>query len=168
MHKIVILGAAGSGKSTFSRKLGQKLTIPVYHLDQLFLKANWEAVSTEDRFKIQSDIIQTPAWIIEGNYGKNGLMLPRFQAADTILILNLSPWVCLLRAIKRRILNHNKSRIDVPEGCIETLNLEFIQKHIFGFRKTKLAKIKQRLNETGKVFTEFKTTRQLDDFLARI
>ncbi|MFW5904155.1 MAG: AAA family ATPase [Candidatus Saliniplasma sp.] len=34
--KIAIIGSPGSGKSTFAKKLGKKLNIPVYHLDSYF------------------------------------------------------------------------------------------------------------------------------------
>lgn len=40
MKRIMLIGSGGSGKSTLARELGEKLNIPVYHLDVLFWKPN--------------------------------------------------------------------------------------------------------------------------------
>ncbi len=39
--KIMVIGSSGSGKSTFSRKLGEILSLPVYHLDLYYWKPGW-------------------------------------------------------------------------------------------------------------------------------
>ena len=36
MEKILIIGCSGSGKSTLAVALGEKLGLPVVHLDQLW------------------------------------------------------------------------------------------------------------------------------------
>ena len=41
VDKIIVIGCGGAGKSTFSRKLSNKLDIPVYHLDKLFWNKGW-------------------------------------------------------------------------------------------------------------------------------
>jgi len=35
-NKIMIIGCGGSGKSTLAKRLGEKLKLPIIHLDQLF------------------------------------------------------------------------------------------------------------------------------------
>jgi len=41
MNKIAVIGSGGSGKSTFSRKLGNILNLPVYHLDTVYWNPGW-------------------------------------------------------------------------------------------------------------------------------
>ena len=41
MERIMIIGCGGSGKSTLARQLGQKLNMPVVHLDQLWWLPGW-------------------------------------------------------------------------------------------------------------------------------
>ena len=42
MKKVILIGSGGAGKSTFSRKLSNKLNIKVFHLDALMWKPHWE------------------------------------------------------------------------------------------------------------------------------
>lgn len=48
MQRILIIGNAGSGKSTFARQLAQKLKLPLVHLDQNYWQGNWEHLSREE------------------------------------------------------------------------------------------------------------------------
>lgn len=48
MNRILVIGCAGSGKSTLSRKLHYILDLPVIHLDTYFWNANWVPKSNEE------------------------------------------------------------------------------------------------------------------------
>ena len=48
MERILIIGCGGAGKSTMARQLGDKLQIPVVHLDKLFWKPGWVESSREE------------------------------------------------------------------------------------------------------------------------
>lgn len=45
MKRVLVIGGNGSGKSTFSRKLGKKTGLPVVHLDKIFWRGNWEYIA---------------------------------------------------------------------------------------------------------------------------
>ena len=40
MKKIIVIGCMGSGKSTFAEKLHRKTKIPLFHLDNIWWKAD--------------------------------------------------------------------------------------------------------------------------------
>jgi adenylate kinase family enzyme len=67
MKKILIIGDAGRGKTTFAEKLSEKLGIPHYSLDDFF----WEIKFTKPRGKeidieMARDCFQKDEWIVEG------------------------------------------------------------------------------------------------------
>lgn len=66
--RILVIGCSGSGKSTFSRKLSDILSIKCTHLDNLFWKSGW---IEEDRNvfidKIKKSLSEN-SWIIDGHY----------------------------------------------------------------------------------------------------
>ncbi|MBA9086239.1 adenylate kinase family enzyme [Fontibacillus solani] len=67
--KIMIIGSSGSGKSTFSRKLGEALNITVYHLDVYFWKPGWVETPREEWIEFNKQLVMKQKWIIDGYYG---------------------------------------------------------------------------------------------------
>lgn len=113
--KIAIIGNAGSGKSTFATNLHKKLQIPLYHLDQYYWKPDWQRIAGEEFEKIHHKLCDQNNWIIDG-VGKK-VMNYRFEKADIIIFLDISPLKCLWRVIKRALFNWGKVIPGSPEGC---------------------------------------------------
>ena len=66
--RIVILGTTGSGKTTLSNRLGEKLHIPSIELDAFRHGPNWsETPDDEFREKVK-DSLNGDGWIVDGNY----------------------------------------------------------------------------------------------------
>ncbi len=119
MKRIVIIGSSGSGKSTLARQLGATLNLPIIHLDVHYWKPGWvESDSTEWQQKV-ADFVREEAWIIDGNYRQT--LDIRLQAADTVVFLDLPRWLCVMRAIKRRLMYLYRPRPDIAPGCKESL-----------------------------------------------
>ncbi|WKA60105.1 DNA topology modulation protein [Planococcus shenhongbingii] len=125
MKKIAVIGSGGSGKSTFSRKLGKKLSIEVFHLDAVLWKPDWEAVTKEQQKIIQHQLIAKSQWIIDGNY--NGTLDIRLRAADCIIFMDLPRSLCLYRVLLRMVRYRNKQRPDMATGCEEHFNFSFLK-----------------------------------------
>ncbi|MEC4560182.1 AAA family ATPase [Pseudomonas inefficax] len=123
MQRIVILGNAGSGKSTLARQIGARLGVSVVHLDMLFWEAGWVEPDAETFRTRVRDAVAGEAWVCEGNYARRtfDLRLPR---ADLVIWLDTPRLTCLKRVILRSVLN--KPRPDLPTGCTERLDREFL------------------------------------------
>lgn len=65
-----VIGTSGSGKSTFSRKLAELLSIELVEMDALFWGENWCPVEDElflSRIKVATE---RDSWVLDGNYNK--------------------------------------------------------------------------------------------------
>ncbi len=124
MKRIAIIGNAGSGKSYLSIKLSEILNLPVYHLDQYYWKPDWQRPTKEEFDKVHKELVNKDKWILEGPYIK--FIEPRFQAADTIIFIDLPTWFCFLRIFKRAFSNWGKITSLSPKGCPEGFNKEFL------------------------------------------
>lgn len=138
MRRILIIGNSGAGKSTLARQLGEKLSLPVIHLDVLFWKPGWTE-SHDDDFRARSaEALAGEAWVCDGNFG--GSWDLRMPLADTIVWIDQPPWLCLVRAIWRVVKYRHGTRPDMAEGCRETIDLTF-----YGFILTYNRKVRPRL-----------------------
>lgn len=164
MNKVLILGCAGSGKSTFSKHLGIVQGLPVIHLDSLFWKSGWVASTEAEWNQILEALIRKDQYIMDGNYSRTlGI---RMKDADTIFFFDFSRYLCIYQAIKRRIINHGKTRSDMAEGCKEKIDLEFIM-WIRNFKKRsrdKILKILEEAQEQKKVII-FKSRKDVKNYI---
>ena len=132
MERIVIIGCPGSGKTTLARELGEKLNMTVVHLDRLWWTKGWQNVSREEFDVRLENALKLDRWIIDGNYSRT--MDARLARCDTIIYLDYSRWACLRGMFQRVIGNLGKTRPDMPEGCPERFDWEFV-KYIWNFNK---------------------------------
>lgn len=146
MRRVLIIGNSGAGKSTLARRLGETLGLPVIHLDVLFWKPGW-IERDDDEFNALILEYQTrEAWISDGNFG--GSWHLRMPAADTIIWLDLPPWLCLTRAIWRVAQYRNGTRPDMAEGCREAIDLKFYH-FILTYNRKVRPRLERALAEHG-------------------
>lgn len=124
MNRVLVLGCCGAGKSTFARHLHQNTGLPVIHLDQYYWKPGWKETSEEEWNALVQSLAEVDRWIIDGNYVSS--LQPRLDRADTIVYLQYSTFKCLYRVIKRIVRYRGTVRPDMPEGCDERFDLEFL------------------------------------------
>jgi adenylate kinase family enzyme len=106
IHRIHILGAAGSGKTYLSEKLSNNMGLPAFDLDRVF----WNHTDNDYTVKAspsQRDttfqaIVDADEWITEGVYTSwIGNALGR---ADCIVVLDASGTLCTFRILFRFVL----------------------------------------------------------------
>lgn len=120
----MIIGCCGAGKSTMSRKLHELTGLPLHHLDQYYHQPNWQEPREEDWIADNKEMVKGDQWIIDGNY--NSTMDIRLRRADTIVFMDYPTTRCFVRVIKRILKYHGEVRPDMPEGCEERFDLEFL------------------------------------------
>ena len=107
-RKIIVIGCAGSGKSTLSKELRDVTSLPLFHLDNIWWKPDKSHISREEFDQKLDEILLTDRWIIDGDYSRT--YEPRFQACDTVIFLDYPFDVCM-NGIKERV---GKNRTDIP------------------------------------------------------
>ena len=120
MEKILIIGCSGSGKSTLAVALGEKLGLPVVHLDQLWWKEGWRNVTREEFDSRLAMAMNMDGWIIDGNYSRT--MEMRLAKCDTVIYLDFNRWACLRGMCQRVFGNYGKAHPDMAQGCPDNKN----------------------------------------------
>lgn len=123
LHRIVVVGTSGVGKSTFAKRLATILSIPHVELDALHWEPNWtEAPDFRERV---TQAVATPSWAIDGNYGKVREII--WQQARTLIWLDFPMYVIFARALKRAI-KRAATREELWNGNRESWRLTFFSK----------------------------------------
>ncbi|HTV90187.1 MAG TPA: hypothetical protein VME41_14330 [Stellaceae bacterium] len=166
LRRIVVLGCAGSGKTTLAVCLGERLDLPVVHLDLLYWRPGWQARDTAGFLARVAASLASDAWVSEGNYRETfPLRLPR---ADAVIIIDRSRWLCLWRVVRRSCFRRGR-RPDLPLGCPEKVDWEFL-KFIWRFRKRTWPRIEadRRAYGQGVPVIRLRSKRQIHTFLAAL
>ena len=164
MERIIIIGCGGSGKSTLARQLGEKLNLPVVHLDQIWwAPGNWKHLEREEFDRRLMQELEKPRWIMDGNF--NRTIEARLEQCDTVIYLDMNRLVCLKSWLGRVIQNWGHARPDMAEGCKEWIDPEFAA-WIWNFNKNNRKRYYELLEQqTEKKVLIFKNRRQVAKFL---
>lgn len=166
MKKIIVIGCPGSGKTTLSKQLSEKLNLPLVHLDVLKWRDGWTSISKEEFDELLQAELEKPSWIIDGNYNRT---IPlRLRYCDTVIWLDYPRLTCILGALKRVITNYGKTRPDMGGNCPERFDLEFMT-YIWRFNKENRKKYREIIkNLDGIKFITLKNRKETDQFLKNI
>lgn len=113
--RVLVIGMAGAGKTTFSRTLSARTGLPLIHLDVHYWKPGWTKPSENEWREKQRDLLMGPSWIADGN-DPESLDL-RLERADTVVLLETPWWICAGRAFVRGL---RKPVGEMPAGCSDS------------------------------------------------
>jgi adenylate kinase family enzyme len=166
MKKILVIGCGGSGKSTFAQRLGEKLQLPVIHLDSIYWQPNWIEMPKDEWRQTVSELLAGEAWVMDGNY--SGTLELRLAACDTVLFLDLPRRVCLWRVAKRWIEYRGRNRPDMASGCNEKIDLKFLA-WIWNYQKRNRPKVLAQCDRyaANKRIVRLRSTNEMEKFLAQ-
>jgi adenylate kinase family enzyme len=129
--RILILGPSGAGKSTLARQIGERLDLPVVHLDAINWNPGW--VQTE-RTQFRDRVAQAArgdTWVMDGNYTTD--LDLRLSRAEAVIWLDLPRHVYFPRAVWRSIKNYGRARDDIGPGCPERFDLSFFKDWVWTY-----------------------------------
>ena len=89
--RIALIGNAGSGKSTLSKRLAQDHNIPRHEVDALQWNSDWTPVDADTYNAAHAKLIAQDTWILDGP-GRLGTMSERLDRATHIILCDLPLW----------------------------------------------------------------------------
>lgn len=113
MRRVSVVGASGSGKSTFARLLAGRLGVRHVELDAIHWGPRWVPRPAEDFVRDGEAAVAEDAWVVDGNYS---VLQPAIWArADTVVWLD-PPGARVLAQVYWRTLRYAMSQEELWPG----------------------------------------------------
>jgi adenylate kinase family enzyme len=123
--RVVVVGSSCAGKTTFARRLAERLGVPHVELDAVYWLPDWQTRSTEEFQALVRQAANEPAWVIDGNYRAARAIV--WSRATTIVWLNLGFPTVLWRAVTRTV-RRSITREELFSGNRESFRLSFLSR----------------------------------------
>ena len=118
MKRVAVIGNACSGKTTLSKVLAAKFSLPIVHVDSIQFLSGMRLRSQDETRKILRAAADGECWLIDG-FGPLNTIENRFEKADLIVFLRLPLWLNYWWCIKRQFWGLFVRRAELPENCFE-------------------------------------------------
>ena len=124
MHRVLVLGPCGAGKSTLAFALAERWGLPLFHMDKLAWMAGWIERSDAELAERIAVVVGGDEWLLEGNYGST--LHLRLPLATQVIYLDYPIPLCMWRILKRIRRYRGTTRPDMTEGCEERFDPGFM------------------------------------------
>jgi len=115
MHRISVVGNSGSGKTSLSRAIAGRLSLPHLELDAIHHQPEWTFRPDEEMREIVAGFVAGDGWVVDGNYTSNGVAEIVWSRADTLVWLDL-PRLLVMGRVVRRSLHRVVTREELWSG----------------------------------------------------
>jgi adenylate kinase family enzyme len=183
VHRIAVIGNAGSGKTTLARELARRLGSRYIDFDATVLRPRWDRVPRDERMALFEPLTPDGDWTIDGhlwtidehlrsNREWEHLVL---QLVDTVIWLDLPLWRVMV-SVTVRTLRNMTTRRHAFGGNIETFfSILFSPNHSMGFAWTmhdsmqrEFARMFSDPANRGKTLLRFRSRRDVQRWLRTV
>ncbi len=167
MTRIAVVGNAGGGKTYLCAKLGRSLGFPVFSFDAIQWRPGWVPTSPEEVERKHDEWIGQGTWIIDG-FGSWEQIEARFEAADTIILVDHPLYIHYWWALKRQVQYAFRPRPDLPENCPMLPVTWELLKMIRNVHRREMPRLRSMVGamEGRKRVIRLTSPRQMKDFIA--
>lgn len=149
LERVLVMGGAGAGKSTLARKIGERLGLPVLHLDRFVFGPNWTRVAPQVARERLIAAMEGGHWVIDGMYPQfSDLTLAQ---AELVLWIEQPWWRRLWRTWRKTRIHRGKTRADRPDGAEEAFGWRYVRMVLSFGRFTRDVEQRLRVATTGDV-----------------
>ena len=163
MKKVVVIGVSASGKTSFAKRLAEKIGIPVTHMDAVMWRPGWDYIGDEETVHKIKNTAENDEWLIEG-YITHGIRKELFHQADTIIYLDYPSWLSAWRYIKRWYKHRKKPRPELP-GSPEKFSFKFLKLVFTKGETIKVEKLLQAEPELQKKLMRLQSPKETELFI---
>jgi adenylate kinase family enzyme len=103
VERVAVVGSPGSGKSTVAEALSVGLGLPHLELDSVFHQPGWQGLPADEFRGVVRAFTDRPAWVVDGNYTRQGISDLVWPRADTVVWLDLPRWETMRRVGARTL-----------------------------------------------------------------
>lgn len=113
-RRISVVGTSGSGKTTWAKRIADRLAVPFVELDAINHQPGWTPLDRNEFRRRIAELADTDAWVIDGNY-RSVVGEVIWKRADTVVWLDPPRWV-VMRQIVGRTLRRMATREELWNG----------------------------------------------------
>lgn len=165
-HKIAIVGITGAGKSTLSRRISKKTGLPVYHMDTLFWRGEWQEVPEKEYVEAHQKILrENDRWIIEGWVSE--AMADRLRQADLIIYLDYPGWLAAAHYVERWQKHRIVARPELPKESRDRFKFRRFFLSFFRSERPQIEKALLQAADPAKI-VRITSMEQMEDYLESV
>ena len=165
-ERIAVIGNAGAGKSTLSRRLAAARGLPLTEVDTLLWQPGWVAAPEEEFDRAHDAILAGERWLMEG-LGYVGSVRRRLLRATWVIAVDMPLWMHFWLAAERQIAWARGELEHPPAGIHDYITTEDMFRTLWETEQQDMPSIRAAIDEAeaaGVKVTRLASVEELNAF----
>ncbi|MGE0237937.1 MAG: adenylate kinase [Parvibaculaceae bacterium] len=146
MKRTAVIGNAGGGKSTLSRRLAYEHGLPYHELDALLWGPGWVARPVHVYEADHSQLVAGESWVIDG-FGRLESLPARLVRATCVVLVDMPVWQHYSLAARRHYKWITGKLAHPPGGLSEVPSLDEVFKMIWNVDQQYMPKVRSLVTD---------------------